>query len=238
MKRPSHAVGLPWINDGAPTDLGSVPIAGERRLERLRAEGSHIAAADFNAYLCHMRSCILETKRLLDKEGVEEAHRQWNIAFGAMYVNLDWSVEDFEKNMDQAIIDYVLAPLEVETIAEARQRIQADAKDLNATLREYGAQRQEWHQDLRLEEVFWLLWRSKPRPDWMPDANKVPTEADIAEVKAYISYFLDDDDYGAIMRNVRGQSGKRSLDALTKSLLTEEMVQKKAERTSKPSIGQ
>ncbi len=235
MEKPSRLVELAWLNDGQPTKLGHVPVKGEMRLETKRAEGAAIVSADMNAWLCHLRACLCAAKHVLEKESVEEAHRQWNIMYGNQYENLSWDPDTFEASLDTALQDYVFIPLGVKTLEEAETILRKQAKEANAAARDFRKQRVEWLQDQHLEEVFWLLWSASPRPDFMPAVNRIPTEQDIAKAKDHISFFLDDVEYEKIIRAIRGAGAlKANVETLTK-IVTPEVVRGKVNATSKPS---
>jgi hypothetical protein len=233
VKKPSRAVTLPWLNEGKETKLGAIPIKGDQRLEMLRTEGADIVAQDYQAWMCHLRGSLIAVKDLIKTQGVGDAQKQWMIAFGE-YDNLRWDEESFESSLDVAIQDYVFTPLKVSTIKEAEDAIEAEAKALNRKSNPaFAKRRKEWQQESRLEEVFWMLWRADPRPSFMPDPNKVPSEADIQAARDHLATFLDDDSYAAMFQAYRGVNKlTANLEALT-SPMTTEMVQGKASSTSK-----
>lgn len=234
-KKPSRAVSLPWLNEGKETRLGPIPVKGDQRLELLKQEGADIVAHDYQAFMCHLRGSLLACKQMVDADkGVADARKQWMILFGE-YENLRWDEESFAASLDVAIQDYVFTPLKVDDVEDAVKAINAEAKKLNKeATAAYSRRRKEWQQDLHLEEVFWMLWRAEPHPTFMPDPNKVPSEADMKLAVEHIATFLDDDSYGALVQAHRGVGRlTANVEALT-SPMTAEMVQGKARPTSKP----
>lgn len=233
-RKPSKTVSLPWLNKGKETALGQVPVKGDQRLEMLRQEGADIVAHDYQTFMCHLRGSILATRQAITEIGLIEARKQWMIVYG-QYENLRWDEESFIASLDVALRDYVFQPLKVTTEKEALDAIAAEAKRLNKERTvAFNKRRNEWQQDTRLEEVYWMLWRAEPHPSFMPDPNVVPTEKSIQDAKEYIANFLDDNSYLAFISAQRGVVPlKADLKALA-SNLTEEMVQGKAQPTSKP----
>jgi hypothetical protein len=228
-----QSVILPWLNEGKETKLGPIPVKGDLRLELLRTEGADIVAQDFRSFTCYMRGSLLAVKDTIRDQGATDAHKQWMIAFGE-YENLRWDEDAFEASVDNAIRDYVLTPLKATDAKEAVKLLEEEAKSLNRhDTADFKKRRREWQRDLHMEEVFWCLWRADPHPAFMPDPNKVPSEADIQAAKGHIAFFLDDVSYAAIITAQRGASPiKANLEAL-QSPMTEEMVRGKASVTSK-----
>lgn len=232
-KKPDPVV-LPWLNEGKETKLGTIPVKGDQRLEMMRVEGAEIVAQDYKSFMCHFRGSLLAAKDALKEQGVADVHKQWMILFGE-YENLRWDQDSFDKSLDVAIQDYVFQVLKVDNREDALKAIEAEARTLNKNnTAAFARRRREWQQEMRLEEAYWMLWRAEPHPAFMPDPTKVPTEAQIEAAKAHIANFLDDDAYGVLAKAQRGISTMTAnLEAL-KSPMTEEMVRKKAQTTSKP----
>lgn len=233
-RKPAKTVILQWLNEGKETKLGAIPVKGDQRLEMLRTEGSDIVTQDYQAFMCHMRGSLLAAKDAVKDQGATEAQKQWMILFGE-YENLRWDADTFEKSLDIAIQEYVFAPLKVSNATDAIKAIEAEARALNKkSTAAFNKRRKEWQQDLRLEEVYWMLWRAEPHPAFMPDPNKVPTEKEIEDAKGHIANFLDDEAYGTLIAAQRGVLPlKANMEALT-SPMTEEVVRGKASSTSKP----
>lgn len=239
-------VSLSWLDSGEPVTLGPLPIAGQREMEQIKDDFAAEATVEFNAYLLYLRGAILQTKRLLDTKGVEEARRVWDEGLGSQFANLKWEADSFEKNLEAWYQEFVVDGLSkpdrpVGTYEQAKVALEAEASAVNKDWQERHSAIFDFRVRLKSSELYWRLLKADPRPRiTAPGADPVPLPTGKTEAIAAIESWLDEDEWLRIQRALRGvpedapDDEKPELDATLK-LRTEGEMRGKSGADSPPS---
>lgn len=230
---------LPWLNHGEPIPLKPMPIAGQREVEQIKDDFVEEGTVQANAYVIYLRGAILQTKRLMDTKGVDEAKKVWDEGIGNQFSNLEWPSESFEDSLNSWYQEMILDGLStkerpVKDYESAKAALEEDAGVIQAKWAKHRKTVFEYKTRLMSTELYWRLRKVEPAPRLTPPGTPEdePGEplnmGDRDAAIAAIEEWLDEDEWGRIYAAFRGhdpdaEPEKPRLDAKIKMQTTEEM---------------
>lgn len=181
------SVQFDWVNGGEAFDLPSLPIAGLREVTALKRKQAKLQSEWLNAMFLSRCMVMLETKRVLEKLGAEEAKKIWDAGAKQFFSPaaaeaVDYPVGEFAEKFDAWYEKECLRPLGKKTREEAVEEVtkrleEVDMETINIEWTDHAM-------SLVVCEYYWRLKRAGHKTIVVDGAEVPLTKENLEQVIA------------------------------------------------------